>query len=206
MVAGIYLTDLLEGTAVTLKISNKVKMIEMHAVLVRALREDLAVIELDFETKQRLNFDNVHIEMESQTEDGVPYKWKDVKIGYFENQYIMRTEGEGVRFNRREYFRVGVSKRALMRMVGRGQKDIILRDVSMTGFAITDQRKELELLPGDELSVHFEDLGHVLDLIGRVVRVQEEEDVVVYGLRIINLCKDLSSYISIKQRGGRASK
>ena len=101
---------------------------------------------------------------------------------------------------------MGVSKRALMRMVGRGQKDVILRDVSMTGFAITDQRKELELLPGDELSVHFEDLGHVLDLIGRVVRVQEEEDVVVYGLRIINLCKDLSSYISIKQRGGRASK
>ena len=99
MVAGIYLTDLLEGTAVTLKISNKVKMIEMHAVLVRALREDLAVIELDFESKQRLNFDNVHIEMESQTEDGVPYKWKDVKIGYFENQYVMRTEGEGVRFN-----------------------------------------------------------------------------------------------------------
>ncbi|MBQ8039133.1 MAG: PilZ domain-containing protein [Lachnospiraceae bacterium] len=204
--AGIYLSDLIEGSAITLKISNKVKTIEMHASLLRALREDLAIIELDFQSNQRLNFDNVHIEMESQTEDGTPYKWNNVKIGFFEKQYILRTEGAGTRFNRREYFRVGVSKRALMRMVGRGQKEVILRDVSMTGFAITDQRKELDLLPGDELSVHFEDLGHVLDLVGRVVRVQEEEDVVVYGLRIINLCKDLSSYISMKQRGGRASK
>lgn len=204
--AGIYLTDLAEGSAITLKISNKVKTIEMHASLLRALREDLAIIELDFQSKQRLKFDNVIIEMESQTEDGTPYKWSNVKIGFFEKQYILRTEGAGTRFNRREYFRVGVSKRALMRMVGRGQKEVMLRDVSMTGFAITDQRKELDLLPGDELSVHFEDLGHVLDLVGRVVRVQEEQDLTVYGLRIINLCKDLSSYISMKQRGGRASK
>ena len=83
--AGIYLSDLVEGSAITLKISNKVKTIEMHASLLRALREDLAIIELDFQSKQRLNFDNVHIEMESQTEDGTPYKWNNVKIGFFEN-------------------------------------------------------------------------------------------------------------------------
>ena len=78
-----------------------------------------------------------------------------------------------------------------------------MRDISMTGFAITDQRRELDLLPGDEISVHFEDLGHVLDLVGKVVRIQDEEDKIVYGLRIMNLCKDLTSYISTKQRAGR---
>ena len=83
--AGIYLSDLIEGSAITLKISNKVKTIEMHASLLRALREDLAIIELDFQSNQRLNFDNVHIEMESQTEDGTPYKWNNVKIGFLKN-------------------------------------------------------------------------------------------------------------------------
>ena len=133
----------------------------------------------------------------------MPYKWSNVKVAFYQKQYILQTEGEGNRINRREFFRVGVSKRGLMRMAGRGQKDIIVRDISMTGFAITDQRRELDLLPGDEISVHFEDLGHVLDLVGKVVRIQDEEDKIVYGLRIMNLCKDLTSYISTKQRAGR---
>lgn len=201
--SGINLTDLGEGTTITLKVSNKVRSIEMHAALAKILREDLAVITIDYQSKQVLNFDGVHIEMESQTEDGMPYKWSNVKVAFYQKQYILQTEGEGNRINRREFFRVGVSKRGLMRMAGRGQKDIIVRDISMTGFAITDQRRELDLLPGDEISVHFEDLGHVLDLVGKVVRIQDEEDKIVYGLRIMNLCKDLTSYISTKQRAGR---
>lgn len=200
--AEVYLTDLAEGSAITLKISNKVKTIEMQASMLKALRKDLAIIRLGIPSGQKLSFDHVYLEMESQIQDGTPYKWRNVRIGYYENQYIVRTEGSGIRFNRRECFRVGVSKRALMRIVGRGQKEIVVRDVSLTGFAITDQRKELGLLPGDELSVHFEDLGHVLDLAGRVVRIEEKEDMVIYGLRIINLCKDLPSYVSVKQRGG----
>lgn len=201
--SGINLTDLGEGTTITLKVSNKVRSIEMHAALAKILREDLAVITIDYQSKQVLNFDGVHIEMESQTEDGMPYKWSNVKVAFYQKQYILQTEGEGNRINRREFFRVGVSKRGLMRMAGRGQKDIIVRDISMTGFAITDQRRELDLLLGDEISVHFEDLGHVLDLVGKVVRIQDEEDKIVYGLRIMNLCKDLTSYISTKQRAGR---
>ncbi|MBQ9928238.1 MAG: PilZ domain-containing protein [Lachnospiraceae bacterium] len=201
--SGINLTDLGEGTTITLKVSNKVRSIEMHAALAKILREDLAVITIDYQSKQVLNFDGVRIEMESQTEDGMPYKWSNVKVAFYQKQYILQTEGEGNRINRREFFRVGVSKRGLMRMAGRGQKDIIVRDISMTGFAITDQRRELDLLPGDEISVHFEDLGHVLDLVGKVVRIQDEEDKIVYGLRIMNLCKDLTSYISTKQRAGR---
>lgn len=201
--SGINLTDLGEGTTITLKVSNKVRSIEMHAALAKISREDLAVITIDYQSKQVLNFDGVRIEMESQTEDGMPYKWSNVKVAFYQKQYILQTEGEGNRINRREFFRVGVSKRGLMRMAGRGQKDIIVRDISMTGFAITDQRRELDLLPGDEISVHFEDLGHVLDLVGKVVRIQDEEDKIVYGLRIMNLCKDLTSYISTKQRAGR---
>lgn len=201
--SGINLTDLGEGTTITLKVSNKVRSIEMHAALAKILREDLAVITIDYQSKQVLNFDGVRIDMESQTEDGMPYKWSNVKVAFYQKQYILQTEGEGNRINRREFFRVGVSKRGLMRMAGRGQKDIIVRDISMTGFAITDQRRELDLLPGDEISVHFEDLGHVLDLVGKVVRIQDEEDKIVYGLRIMNLCKDLTSYISTKQRAGR---
>ena len=56
---------------------------------------------------------------------------------------------------------------------------------------------------GDEISVYFEDLGHNLNLIGEIVRIEEREDMFVYGLKILNLCKDLSSYINVRQRSKR---
>ena len=123
--SGINLTDLGEGTTITLKVSNKVRSIEMHAALAKILREDLAVITIDYQSKQVLNFDGVRIEMESQTEDGMPYKWSNVKVAFYQKQYILQTEGEGNRINRREFFRVGVSKRGLMRMAGRGQRILL---------------------------------------------------------------------------------
>ena len=79
----------------------------------------------------------------------------------------------------------------------------MVRDLSLTGFSISDRKKELALDIGSELSVSFEDLGHVLNLTGRVVRIEEQEDVNIYGFEICNLCKDLSSYLSVKQRQKR---
>ena len=79
----------------------------------------------------------------------------------------------------------------------------MIRDLSLTGFSIADRKKELSLGIGSELSVSFEDLGHVLNLVGRVVRIEEQEEVNIFGFEICNLCKDLSSYLSVKQRQKR---
>ena len=87
-----------------------------------------------------------------------------------------------------------------MSMPGCSVPQVMIRDISLTGFSITDRKQELKLEIGDELSVKFEDRAHMLDLAGRVVRIEEHEDRVIYGLEICNLCKDLSSYISVRQR------
>ena len=82
----------------------------------------------------------------------------------------------------------------------KGPRQVMVRDLSLSGFSVSDRKKELVLHIGDELSVYFDDLGHTLNLIGRVVRIEEHEDVIIYGLEICNLCKNLSSYLSTKQR------
>ena len=41
---------------------------------------------------------------------------------------------------------------------------------------------------------------------GRVVRLEEMEHMIIYGMETRNLCKDLSTYISMKQQKNRRSK
>lgn len=38
---------------------------------------------------------------------------------------------------------------------------------------------------------------------GRVVRIEEREDMIIYGMAICNMCKDLSAYVNNKQRRNR---
>lgn len=87
-----------------------------------------------------------------------------------------------------------------MKVMGRGEKTVMIRDVSLSGFSITDRKKDLNLQTGNEVSLHFEDLGHILNLTGTVVRIEEHEDMIIYGFVINNLCKDLPSYVNTKQR------
>ena len=117
----------------------------------------------------------------------------------YKHDYILQVFSDGMKYNRRDSFRVGVSVLAEFRKGGRTQQ-VLIRDISVSGFAISDRKNELGLSKGDEVFVKFEDIGHYLDLAGRVVRIEEREDMIIYGLEICNLCKDLSSYVSIKQR------
>ncbi len=204
MASGIKLTSVKEGTPIVLAISSEGKALEMGGSIIKILQDNVALISIDFAGTQKLNFNNVKVDMECITEENIPAKWSNVKILFYQNQYVLRADMDGKKKNRRECFRVGVSHRALMKMPGKGQRDVMIKDISLSGFAITDKDKSLNLAVGDQLAVHFEDLGHVLDLIGTVVRVQEEEDFIIYGLQICNICKDLSSYICVKQRSNKS--
>lgn len=196
---GIKLSELEEGSQIVLNISNKDNSIQMGAVIKKHIRENVAFIELDYDKTKKLVFDNVLVHME-YCDESVPLVWHNVKIVNYKSEYVLQVFTEGVRRNRRDSFRVGVSTLARLRMLGDGPQEVIIRDVSLSGFSITDRKKELGLNIGDKLSVDFEDLGHVLDLTGRVVRIEEHEDMIIYGLELCNLCKDLSSYVSLKQR------
>lgn len=199
---GIKLCELEEGSQVTLKIREKDsdRHIEMNASIKKILKENISLISLDYDTSQTLNFTNVHIDMEYYQETDLPIVWRNVKIINYQSAYFLQCTTEGARHNRRECFRVGVSVPVNVHVADGGSKNVIVRDISLSGFAITDRKKELILGVGDKITLTLADLGFVLGLAGRVVRTEEHEDMVIYGLEICNLCKDLPAYISAKQR------
>lgn len=200
---GFKLEDIGEGEPITLLLSSNDKSLEMQGLLKKHVRNNIALIGIDYSDDKRLNFDNVQIDLEYAQDSDVPIIWRNAKIVTIKNEYVLQVFSDGVRHNRRGSYRVAVAKTALMRMVGRGSQHVMIKDISITGFAISDRTMELGLTIGDKLSISFEDFGHKIDLDGRVVRIEEREDMIIYGLEIMNLCKDLSSYISTKQRRNR---
>lgn len=200
---GIKLSELEVESVITLQISNGSGTIPLKAAIKRIVKEDIAIISLDYDGNSRLVFDNVKINVEYNQDDDVPIIWRNVKVVSYKSDYILQVFSEGAKHNRRGCFRVPVATMARLSMVGKGVEQVMIRDISLSGFSITDRKKELNLSTGDELAVFFEDRGHILDLAGRVVRIEEHEDMIIYGLEICNLCKDLSSYISIRQRQKR---
>lgn len=205
IILGFNFTEIAEGSPIILIARNDNGVVELKGNLKKHVKPNLALIDIFYSDvdNKRLNFDNVQLDMEFCPDEEVPYIWRNARVASIQNQYVLQVTGEGIRHNRRGSFRVTVAKTALMRMIGRGAQRVMIKDVSITGFAISDQMKELGLSTGDKLSVSFEDLGHQLDLDGTVVRIEEREDMTIYGFEITNLCKDLSSYISLKQRRNR---
>lgn len=200
---GIQLSDLEEGSNITLLISSKDRVMTLDAVIKKHIRENIAFITLNCDTSKRLVFDSVQVDMEYYQEGGVPYIWHNIKVGFVKTDYALQVFGDGIKHNRRNSFRVGISHIARVNTLGRGPRQVMIRDLSLTGFSVSDRKKELSLTVGSLLSVSFDDLGHSLNLTGRVVRIEEHEDVIIYGFEICNLCKDLSSYLSAKQRQKR---
>ncbi len=200
---GLKLSDLEERDALTIIASTDMGEMKLQGFVKKILKENVAIIELVFQDGRTLNFDNVQLSIEHSPEDGVPFIWRAARIVNVKGQYVLQVAGDGVRHNRRSCFRVVVGCYARMAMLGRQGTDVMIRDVSLSGFSIADRDKNLELELGDELTVIFNDLGYNLKLVGRVVRMEEMENMIIYGMETRNLCKDLSPYISIKQQKNR---
>lgn len=199
------LSEIQEGSKVALRLMTKGQKLQLDAVLKKHIRENIAIITLMCDTSKRLTFDNVRVDLEYSPEGDVPLMWYSVKVvNYKDDDYAMQVFSDGTKHNRRGSFRVGVSSPAKVRNAAPGTpREVMVRDVSLTGFSVSDRKKELSLNSGDMLSIYWEDFGHILDLTGRVVRIETQEDVVIYGFEICNVCKDLSSYINKKQRQKR---
>lgn len=200
---GIKLSELEEGSNITLLISSQDRVMTLDAVIKKHVKENIAFITLQCDTTKRLVFDSVQVDMEYYQDGGIPFIWHNVKVAFVKTDYAIQVFSDGNKHNRRGAFRVGVSQLAKVNTLGHGPRQVMVRDLSLTGFSVSDRKKELSLDIGHILSVSFEDLGHVLNLTGRVVRIEEQEEVNIYGFEICNLCKDLSSYLSVKQRQKR---
>ena len=185
---GVKLSEIVEGDHITLKIRSQDKGLEMKAILKKHVKENIAIISLDYSSNKKLVFDNVQVDLEYLQENTMPILWSNIKVvNYSNSDYAIQATSDGQKRNRRDAFRGSVATMASMSMAGRGVQQVMIKDVSLSGFAITDREKELGLEIGDELTVGFEDLGHILKLVGRLVRIEEHEDLIIYGFEICNL-------------------
>lgn len=193
------------GSRILLNLSSGNKSMEMGASITKHLKDNIALITLDTNSGQILKFDNISITVIYTNKDGIPYIWMNSTIVYYQGQYLLQVKADGGRrHNRRNSFRVGVSHYAKLRMAGRGEMEVVVRDVSLTGFSLTDRKKELGLSQGTHVLLRFEDVGHQLEIEGNVVRIEETEDYIIYGFVITKSCRDLSSYVNLKQRQKRS--
>lgn len=202
---GVQLSELEPGDEIILQISMENKKMDMAAVIVKNIRSNISFISLKDQHSKKLNFENVRVAVEYCQEEKKPIRWKTAQVTAYGEGYVLQVQGEGMPYNRRESFRVGVSKAARMRRDGARDSKVMVRDISATGFAISDQKKELLLNKGDELTILLEDLGYELTIRGRVVRMEENEQMLIYGLAILNIPADLDEYLAVKQRRNRSS-
>lgn len=198
---GVKLSELEEGCALSIRVRAREETMQLSATYLKLARPDAIFISLHCDTTKKISFDNVATDMEFAQDGDLPIIWHNVKVISFKSDYVVQVFADGTKYNRRNSFRVGVSMQARVTVTGSGLPPMVMiKDVSLTGFAVSDRKKEISLQTGEILSVAWEDNGHKLNLSGRLVRIEEHDDYNVFGFEIINVCKDLSSYISYKQR------
>ena len=201
---GMKLSAIEPGSPVSLRISANEKSMRLDAIVKKNTSENTIVIALQYDINKKLNFSNVKTDLEFYPDGNVPIKWYDVKVASAEEDYVVQASGDGSRMNRRNTFRVGISAPAKLKTsIPNCPRQVTIRDVSLTGFSITDRKHELPFAIGNTISVSWEDFGHELDLAGRLIRIENRDDATIFGFEICNICKDLSSYINTKQRQQR---
>ena len=196
-------SNIKEGSPILLMLHCGSVHMKMDANIVNLVREDIAIITLQTSVTQILKFDNIDIEVIYTSPDGYPYMWRKAKIVYFKGNYVLQVKGEGARYNRRCTYRVGVSRTASLRTNDGREHRVIVKDVSLTGFSITDRNRDFTLCSGTTATLTYEDIGHEIELLGAVIRIEEHDDYTVYGFTTQRSCKDLPSYITNKQRRRR---
>ena len=196
-------TEVAEESPIVLSIRANDKHLELGAVVKKHLGQNLTLITLNYESGKRLVFDNVQIDVLYCATDSIPILWHNARVVNHKNSYLLQITTDGTKSNRRNSFRVSVATLGWMNQVGKPPRQVMIKDVSMTGFAVTDRKNELKLEKGDRVIVSFDDLIFSLKLDGKLVRIEEHDDYIIYGFVILNVCNDLSTYINQKQRKNR---
>lgn len=191
-------SNIRDGSPIILILHTGSVHTKMHANIINLIREDIATISLDTTVSQILKFDHMDIEVIYIADDGYPFVWKKSKIVYFKNNYVLQIKGDGVRYNRRITYRVSISRSAQLRTADDKEHKVTVKDVSLNGFSIADKKNELHLAMEEGVSLYFEDINHVIDLYGTVIRMEERDDYIIYGFIIRRSCRDLPSYITTK--------
>ena len=177
--------------------------IEMHATIHKHLSDDKTVILLEYNGDKILNFSSVKIDVFYHLENGVPVIWHNAKIVHCRNYYVLCVTEEGVKTNRRSSYRVSIGALCILNSDKHKHTQTIIKDISLAGFSVMDRKGELELSEGEKANIKFTDLLFEIYLEGNLVRIDKHDNYIIYGFKLTNLCKDLSSYINLKQSRSR---
>ena len=189
------------GSRILLNLRNESRNMELGATISKHLKDNIALILLDTDNESISKFDNLTINTIYTNPDGIPYIWENSTIVYYQGQYLLQVKSDsGQRHICRNSFRVGVSHNAKLHIMGQPELEVIVGDISLTGFSITDQNKELGLSQGTHALLKYEDIGFALELEGNVVRTEETAEAVIYGFVITKCSRALSSYVNQKQK------
>ena len=145
-----------------------------------------------------------------------PYLFENVSIGkinlpLYGTAHILRSEVEGKRFNRRDYFRLWLGQHCNIAFRGsKAQHDAMVKDISSTGIGLII-KKEYEVSVGDEVEIQFnfekyneqkEDYTFTLHTLkGEVVRiVDKNEKANLVGCRITEGQEEVRKFVAVRQR------
>lgn len=138
-----------------------------------------------------------------EDEDKSPFIWKKIKSKLVKIKnvpyHIIWQSEEGKRQNRRGAFRLFIGEKAQLNAISKHSNDeVILKDISTTGFAFTCIT-ELEI--GKSCTIGCVIDNSTLVLSGVIVRKQVlENGITVYGCKLNKFSKELEKFIAKKQR------
>jgi len=200
------LTDITEGTEITIKAYTEFDSIEFNTNCVQVL-DDSILVEPVKREKDPINFksDIVKIDIILAREGQAPMVWKNVSItyiGYMNQEFHYITAfSEGFPFNRRNAYReymgmIGSVQIGLNKMA----YEIIVKDISSIGFAFVTS-EDLDII-GELSHLVFQDKDQVpFNIYGQVVRKQIIHDKkFVYGCVTASHYSSIETYIIKKQR------
>lgn len=170
--------------------------IEVIAIVTEIKRDNLITIDINYNDKL-LNFNNVNIDALYYRNNDLPIVWSSVQVVYHK-VYRLASFTDGKPLNRRGCFRVGVDAPVTLERYNGKRYKSILKDLSLSGFAVYDKEDALNLKKNEPVKVYLEDNGFDMNLVGKCVRASVEESGKVYGFIMEDVAKELSTYITNK--------
>lgn len=200
------LSELEQGSNIILHVNIDGKFADFSSVVLYVNKESAVAETIKINNKVvSFSGDNVKLDMSYIRDGKAPFFWRGIMCETFSENgkalYRITSSSEGIERNRREAFRLflGISGVAQMGINNRAL-DIIVKDVSQTGFSFVSDRDFGEVI-NMPVRMVFTDLNKNFSLMGIVVRkVEISENKIVYGCRLSVENELLPQYINIKQR------
>lgn len=210
-----YMEELTRGTPITFIVRIKGRQFNFDTQISDVIeKKNMVLADVIYSNDKVVTFngDDVEINILVMPQDDKPQMFQDVKVTAIRKSdntlgYRLETTSVGKPYNRRGAYRcfVGIPS-FLHNSINNSSEDIVIKDVSITGFAITCG-PEIELDNNNIIHVVLTDYvkecneKYSFNMCGVVVRKQElENGKVIYGCRLNDEVNGLDKYIATKDR------